>query len=60
MRGCAASIAACRCPYFHTDGGRSLLRLPYLDPHAEHADVDVNALLAAAHTRLATRFGESR
>ena len=45
-------------PYFHTDGGRSLLRLPYLDPEKAAADADVNALLAAAHTRLATPLGE--
>jgi hypothetical protein len=39
-------------PYFHTDGGRSLLTLPYRDPDSELADVDVSALLAAARMRL--------
>lgn len=41
-------------PYFHTDGGRSLLHLPYRDPDADCSDIDVNALLAAAKMRLST------
>jgi len=41
-------------PYFHTDGGKSLLQLPYRDPDGDFSDVDINALLAAARMRLAT------
>ena len=39
-------------PYFHTEGGKSLLTLPYRDPDGDFADVDVNALLSAVRTRL--------
>ena len=39
-------------PYFHTEGGRSLLQLPYRDPHGDVSDVDVGALLAAVRMRL--------
>ena len=39
-------------PYFHTDGGRSLLSLPYRDPDDDFSDVDVGALLAAVRMRL--------
>jgi hypothetical protein len=41
-------------PYFHTEGGKSLLRLPYRDPAGDFSDVDINALLAAARMRLST------
>mgnify|MGYP001546236083 CR=1 FL=1 len=41
-------------PYFHTEGGRSLLQLPYRDPDGDYSDVDVNALLSAVRMRLAT------
>ena len=44
-------------PYFHTEGGRSLLTLPYRDPENDVADADINALLAAARMRLSTPFG---
>jgi len=39
-------------PYFHTDGGKSLLRLPYRDPAGDFSDVDVAALLSAVRMRL--------
>jgi hypothetical protein len=39
-------------PYFHTEGGKSLLTLPYRDPDGDFSDVDVNALLSAVRTRL--------
>lgn len=44
-------------PYFHTEGGRSLLELPYRDPQGNFGDVDINALLAAVRMRLATPVG---
>ena len=44
-------------PYFHTEGGRSILELPYCDPDGDFGDVDINALLAAARMRLATPVG---
>jgi len=44
-------------PYFHTDGGRSLLQLPYRDPDGDYNDIDVSALLAAVRMRLATPPG---
>ena len=47
-------------PYFHTDGGKSLLALPYRDPAADHSDVDVNAMLAAARMRLTTPIEVAR
>lgn len=40
-------------PYFHTEGGKSLLYLPYRDPDSDFSDVDINALLAAVRQRLA-------
>lgn len=46
-------------PYFHTDGGKSLLSLPYRDPDAAVPEADVNALLAAARMRLTTTLRES-
>ena len=39
-------------PYFHTEGGKSLLQLPYRDPAGNFSDVDVAALLSAVRTRL--------
>ena len=39
-------------PYFHTEGGKSLLNLPYRDPESDFSDVDINALLAAVRMRL--------
>ena len=44
-------------PYFHTEGGKSLLSLPYRDPDADHGDVDINAMLAAVRMRLTTPPG---
>ena len=39
-------------PYFHTEGGKSLLNLPYRDPEGDFSDVDVNALVAAVRMRI--------
>ncbi len=39
-------------PYFHTEGGKSLLTLPYRDPDGDFSDVDINALLSAVRMRL--------
>ncbi len=39
-------------PYFHTEGGKSLLDLPYRDPDGDLADVDIAALVAAVRMRL--------
>ena len=44
-------------PYFHTEGGKSLLQLPYRDPNSDFRDVDINALLAAVKNRLDTPVG---
>ncbi len=44
-------------PYFHTEGGKSLLQLPYRDPQGNFSDVDINALLAAVKNRLDTPVG---
>jgi hypothetical protein len=41
-------------PYFHTEGGKSLLQLPYRDPNGDFEDIDINALLAAVKMRLTT------
>ena len=41
-------------PYFHTEGGKSLLALPYRDPQSDLGDIDTNALLAATKMRLST------
>lgn len=46
-------------PYFHTEGGKSLLQLPYRNPDDDFSDVDINALLAAARMRLATPLGRT-
>ncbi len=47
-------------PYFHTEGGKSLLQLPYRNPDGDFGDVDINALLAAVKMRLATPVGRVR
>ena len=47
-------------PYFHTDGGKSLLELPYRNPNGDFSDVDISALLAAARMRLETPVGGTR
>ena len=47
-------------PYFHTEGGKSLLQLPYRNPDNDCSDVDVNALLAAIRLRLTTPVGGER
>lgn len=39
-------------PYFHTEGGKSLLKLPYRDPESDFSDVDIGALVAAVRMRL--------
>ena len=39
-------------PYFHTDGGKSLLQLPYRDPAGDFSKVDVDAMLSAVRMRL--------
>jgi len=44
-------------PYFHTDGGKSLLQLPYRDPQGDFSDVDIDALLSAVQNRLETPVG---
>jgi hypothetical protein len=44
-------------PYFHTEGGKSLLRLPYRNPGSDFSDVDINALFAAVRMRLETPIG---
>jgi hypothetical protein len=38
-------------PYFHTDGGKSLLNLPYRDPEGDFSAIDVGALLSAVRMR---------
>lgn len=44
-------------PYFHTEGGRSLLQLPYRDPQGDFSDVDIDALLSAVRMRLRAPLG---
>jgi hypothetical protein len=44
-------------PYFHTEGGKSLLQLPYRDPDGDFSDIDISALLAAVRMRLSTPVG---
>jgi hypothetical protein len=44
-------------PYFHTEGGKSLLQLPYRDPNGDFSNVDISALLAAVRMRLSTPVG---
>lgn len=41
-------------PYFHTEGGKSLLQLPYRNPQGDFSDIDTGALLSATKMRLAT------
>lgn len=47
-------------PYFHTEGGKSLLALPYRNPNDDFSDVDINAMLAAVRMRLSTPVGGQR
>ena len=44
-------------PYFHTEGGKSLLNLPYRDPDGDFADTDIAALVAAVRMRLGAPLG---
>lgn len=44
-------------PYFHTEGGKSLMNLPYRDPEGDFSDIDVSALLAAVRMRLSAPVG---
>ena len=44
-------------PYFHTQGGKSLLELPYRNPNGDFSGVDISALLAASRMRLETPVG---
>lgn len=46
-------------PYFHTDGGKSLLSLPYRDPDGDFSDVDIGALVAAVRMRLSVPLQET-
>ena len=39
-------------PYFHTEGGKSLLTLPYRNPEDDFSDIDVGAMLSAVRMRL--------
>ena len=41
-------------PWFHTEGGKSLLSLPYRRPDDDLSDIDVGALIAAVRMRLNT------
>ncbi len=47
-------------PYFQTDGGKTLLELPYRDPNADLSHIDTGALLSAARLRLETPVGGLR
>ncbi len=44
-------------PYFHTEGGKSLLQLPYRDPEGDFSDVDIDALISAVRMRLGAPLG---
>lgn len=46
-------------PYFHTEGGKSLITLPYRDPGGDFADVDIGALIAAVRMRLRAPLGSA-
>ena len=46
-------------PYFHTEGGKSLLSLPYRDPDGDFSDIDIDALVSAVRTRLSVPLGET-
>lgn len=39
-------------PYFHTEGGKSLLDLPYRDPQGDFSAIDIDALVSAVRMRL--------
>lgn len=39
-------------PYFHTEGGKRLLSLPYRAPDGDFSDIDINALVSAVRMRL--------
>jgi hypothetical protein len=41
-------------PWFHTEGGKNLLSLPYRRPDDDLSDVDVGALISAVRVRLST------
>ena len=41
-------------PWFHTEGGKSLLSLPYRRPDDDLSDIDVGALISAVRARLTT------
>lgn len=41
-------------PYFHTEGGKTLLHLPYKNPKGDFSSIDTGALLSAARLRLST------
>jgi len=44
-------------PYFHTEGGKSLLQLPYRDPAGDFSDVDIDAMISAVRMRLSVPLG---
>jgi len=44
-------------PYFATEGGKSLLSLPYRNPDDDFSDVDITALVAAVRMRLSVPLG---
>lgn len=46
-------------PYFHTDGGKSLMQLPYRNPQDDCSDIDVDAMLSAVRMRLRVPLEES-
>ena len=46
-------------PYFHTDGGKSLLTLPYRDPQGDFSDTDIGALVSAVRMRLSIPLRET-
>ena len=46
-------------PYFHTEGGKSLLQLPYRNPQDDCSDIDVDAMLSAVRMRMRVPLEES-
>ena len=46
-------------PYFHTEGGKSLLNLPYRDPNGDFSDIDIDALVSAVRMRLSVPLRET-
>ncbi|MGB5490199.1 MAG: DUF4381 domain-containing protein [Woeseiaceae bacterium] len=46
-------------PYFHTQGGKSLLELPYRNPNSDFSDVDIDAMLSAVRMRLSVPLREA-